>query len=264
MKPRVRSRAAVASVASALLSEISTRRDGHHAGAGAVFDGGDFGDAAFSGGRVDFRVAEISGGRVDFGYSRFSGAEVMFGSSRFKWHGDQFSGGEVNFASLKKWTTPPIGLPSEAPGLTFPSGEQSRIHWRRRINKCAGQTPATPSVRPGGRDTPTLGTSGHPSARTIDPSTTASRGSGSPAAGGYRPCASTGQAGRRSRGTGRRPRAWGSQGARVDRCRSRTYVAPQIRRSGAGPTCSSTFESRVQDPGHGSGPSGILTRNEEH
>jgi hypothetical protein len=101
------------------------------------------------------------------------------------------------------------------------------VRFRTDSESLAGRTRAAPSAPRGAQDRPTPATSGRPSARTIDPSKTASRGSGSPAAGGYRPCASTGQAGRRIRGTGRRARASGSWGARVDRCRSRTYVAPQ-------------------------------------
>ena len=38
---------------------------------GVVFDGGNFGDARFSGGRVLFNSAEFSGGRVSFGGAGF-------------------------------------------------------------------------------------------------------------------------------------------------------------------------------------------------
>jgi uncharacterized protein YjbI with pentapeptide repeats len=61
---------------------------------GVVFDGGDFIDAVFSGGRVDFREAEFSGGRVNFVGAKFSGSEVWF-------HGAKFSGGEVRFVGAE-------------------------------------------------------------------------------------------------------------------------------------------------------------------
>jgi Pentapeptide repeats (9 copies) len=56
--------------------------------AGAVFDGGDFSGAKFSGGTVDFTGAEFPGGRVNF-----AGAE--------------FSGGTVDFSQVASWTQPP-------------------------------------------------------------------------------------------------------------------------------------------------------------
>src|SRR5215813_11848848 len=58
---------------------------------GAVFDGGDFSDAQFSGGRVDFTGAGFSGGRVDFTSAGFSGGRVDFSDA-------QFSGGTVDFS----------------------------------------------------------------------------------------------------------------------------------------------------------------------
>jgi uncharacterized protein YjbI with pentapeptide repeats len=58
--------------------------------ASAVFDGGDFRGAVFSGGQVCFRGAVFSGGQVRFGGARFSGGTVDFSEARF-------SGGEVNF-----------------------------------------------------------------------------------------------------------------------------------------------------------------------
>ncbi len=57
---------------------------------GAVFDGGDFGGAEFSGGLVSFGRAELSGGTVSFSGAEFSGGTVTFASAAF-------SGGTVNF-----------------------------------------------------------------------------------------------------------------------------------------------------------------------
>src|SRR6516225_925526 len=58
--------------------------------AGAVFDGGDFSGAKFTGGTVNFVGAEFSGGTVSFGGAEFSGGTVKFA-------GAKFSGGIVNF-----------------------------------------------------------------------------------------------------------------------------------------------------------------------
>src|SRR5499427_8991394 len=58
--------------------------------AGAVFDGGDFGGAKFSGGTVNFVGAEFSGGTVGFGYAGFSGGIINFS-------GAKFSGAAVGF-----------------------------------------------------------------------------------------------------------------------------------------------------------------------
>jgi hypothetical protein len=57
---------------------------------GAVFDGGDFSDAEFSGGSVMFTRARFSGDRVGFSNVRFSGGDVSFIRA-------QFSGGTVGF-----------------------------------------------------------------------------------------------------------------------------------------------------------------------
>src|SRR5215475_3716141 len=46
--------------------------------AGAVFDGGDFSGAKFTGGTVNFVGAEFSGGTVSFGGAEFSGGTVKF------------------------------------------------------------------------------------------------------------------------------------------------------------------------------------------
>ena len=56
--------------------------------AGAVFDGGDFSEAKFSGGTVSFSSAEFSSQTVDFA-------------------GAQFSGGTVDFSRVASWTQPP-------------------------------------------------------------------------------------------------------------------------------------------------------------
>ncbi|MDQ2815042.1 MAG: pentapeptide repeat-containing protein [Actinomycetota bacterium] len=61
---------------------------------GAVFDGGDFSDAVFSGGTVDFSDAVFSGGTVDFSHARFSGGTVYFSHARF-------SGGRVDFSHAR-------------------------------------------------------------------------------------------------------------------------------------------------------------------
>jgi uncharacterized protein YjbI with pentapeptide repeats/membrane protein implicated in regulation of membrane protease activity len=57
---------------------------------GAVFDGGDFSEARFNGGIVQFAGAVFSSGKVNFRGSTFSGGKVYF-------NGAMFSGGEVNF-----------------------------------------------------------------------------------------------------------------------------------------------------------------------
>jgi hypothetical protein len=73
---------------------------------GAVFDGGDFsraefsgsyvnfGGAVFAGGLVDFRRAVFSGGTVYFARAEFSGARVDFSRA-------EFSGGTVNLRDAK-------------------------------------------------------------------------------------------------------------------------------------------------------------------
>src|SRR5262245_16345958 len=61
---------------------------------GAVFDGGDFGHARFSGGQVSFVGAKFSSGEVSFDHACFSGGQVSFGSA-------EFSGGEVRFGEAR-------------------------------------------------------------------------------------------------------------------------------------------------------------------
>jgi hypothetical protein len=67
---------------------------------GAVFDGGDFDYARFSGGKVNFGDARFSG-EVGFGHVRFSGGEVSFTGAEFAGgtvsFGARFSGGTVSF-----------------------------------------------------------------------------------------------------------------------------------------------------------------------
>ncbi|MER7875787.1 pentapeptide repeat-containing protein [Streptomyces solisilvae] len=61
---------------------------------GVTFDGGDFGGAVFSGGRVTFDGAQFSKGMVDFRLAQFSGGTVSF-------VGAVFSGCRVNFGGAK-------------------------------------------------------------------------------------------------------------------------------------------------------------------
>jgi uncharacterized protein YjbI with pentapeptide repeats len=68
---------------------------------GAVFDGGDFIGARFSGSTVSFNDAEFSGGEVRFYGAEFSGSTVGFYGARFSggtvYFGARFSGGRVHF-----------------------------------------------------------------------------------------------------------------------------------------------------------------------
>jgi hypothetical protein len=57
---------------------------------GVVFDGGDFYEAQFSGGMVNFSSARFSSGKVNFGRAQFSDGLISFYEA-------QFSGGEVSF-----------------------------------------------------------------------------------------------------------------------------------------------------------------------
>jgi uncharacterized protein YjbI with pentapeptide repeats len=83
---------------------------------GAVFDGGDFGRATFSGGTVNFSDATFSGGDVRFSGATFSGGYVTFSGTTFSggyvyfsgatvsdgtvdFSGTTFSGGTVTFGS---------------------------------------------------------------------------------------------------------------------------------------------------------------------
>ncbi|MGH3154094.1 MAG: pentapeptide repeat-containing protein, partial [Streptosporangiaceae bacterium] len=67
--------------------------------AGAVFDGGDFRGAKFSGGTVGFAGAKFCG-TVSFSRAEFSSETVDFA-------GAEFSGGTVDFSRVASWTQPP-------------------------------------------------------------------------------------------------------------------------------------------------------------
>jgi uncharacterized protein YjbI with pentapeptide repeats len=73
---------------------------------GAVFDGGTFTRAKFSGGRVSFNGAEFFARSVLFNGAEFSGSEVSFEGAKFSggvvsFGGAEFSGGKVNFDSAE-------------------------------------------------------------------------------------------------------------------------------------------------------------------
>lgn len=68
----------------------------------AVFDGGDFSDVQFSGGRLSFRSARFEGGTVNFNDAEFGDGRVDFGGAVFSggtvnFRGARFDGGRVNF-----------------------------------------------------------------------------------------------------------------------------------------------------------------------
>ena len=74
--------------------------------AGAVFDGGDFRGAKFSGGMVNFVGAEFSGGTVNFAGAEFAGGTINFAGAKFSGAGvnfflAKFSGAMVDFAGAK-------------------------------------------------------------------------------------------------------------------------------------------------------------------
>lgn len=85
---------------------------------GAVFDGGDFYDAEFSGGTVRFSGAGFAAGEVTFNYARFSGADVMF-------YDASFSGAKVRFdwAAISGGTVSFIRARFSAGAVTFGSAE---------------------------------------------------------------------------------------------------------------------------------------------
>jgi uncharacterized protein YjbI with pentapeptide repeats len=73
---------------------------------GAVFDGGDFTDAKFTGGKVNFADAKFTGSKVRFTRAEFSGGEVsflgaVFSGSTVDFIGARFSGGKVFFTQAK-------------------------------------------------------------------------------------------------------------------------------------------------------------------
>src|SRR6516164_10721 len=61
---------------------------------GAVFDGGDFSHAGFSGGEISFSEAKFRCGEISFSGARFSGGRVSFA-------GAEFSGSQVSFAGAE-------------------------------------------------------------------------------------------------------------------------------------------------------------------
>ena len=73
---------------------------------GVIFDGGNFLQARFSGGQVDFSEAKFSGATVSFGGAEFSGATVSFrdaefSGSRVDFSAAEFSGGTVSFGGAE-------------------------------------------------------------------------------------------------------------------------------------------------------------------
>lgn len=97
---------------------------------GAVFDGGEFRSAWFSGGTVTFDRARFSGGTIDFSSAEFSGGMVYFGRARFSggtidFSGAQFSGGEVDFIDAHDWSFPPAFPWTDTPpsGVELPKLE---------------------------------------------------------------------------------------------------------------------------------------------
>jgi uncharacterized protein YjbI with pentapeptide repeats len=70
---------------------------------GAVFDGGNFIGAQFTGGTVNFNGAQFAGGTVKFIGAQFAGGTVTFNDAQFAggevtFSGAQFTGGEVTFS----------------------------------------------------------------------------------------------------------------------------------------------------------------------
>ncbi len=69
---------------------------------GAVFDGGDFSEAVFSGGQVNFNAANFTGSEVSFAAASFSGSKVDFNYANFTgghvyFNAANFTGGTINF-----------------------------------------------------------------------------------------------------------------------------------------------------------------------
>ncbi|EFL29535.1 conserved hypothetical protein [Streptomyces viridochromogenes DSM 40736] len=88
---------------------------------GVTFDGGDFSQAAFSGGSVDFRGATFCAGRVSFRQATFSGGTVYFSGVSFSggtvsFRQATFSGGEVDFSGADFSAGTVSFLQSTAPG----------------------------------------------------------------------------------------------------------------------------------------------------
>ena len=142
----------------------------------ARFCGGDvhFTAAEFSDGEVCFAGAEFSGGETDFSGAKFCGSAVTFhwakyrngGNVRFvgaefadgqaDFAGGEFSGGRVDFSvakfsgatvrlePLEDWSVPAVGLPQDAPGLTYPPAPHGPQKLRE-ITVWPGQRPRRPS-----------------------------------------------------------------------------------------------------------------------
>lgn len=71
---------------------------------GVVFEGGDFRNVIFSGGRVSFRDAVFASGTLDFGGAIFAGARADFGGAKFldgvvNLGSGEFRGGDINFGT---------------------------------------------------------------------------------------------------------------------------------------------------------------------
>ena len=73
---------------------------------GAVFDGGDFSGAQFTGGTVDFRGAQFTGGTVNFAGAQFTDGDVDLTGAQFTggtvyFGGAQVTGGTVSFGDAQ-------------------------------------------------------------------------------------------------------------------------------------------------------------------
>ncbi|MCZ4607391.1 pentapeptide repeat-containing protein [Streptomyces sp. Lzd4kr] len=72
---------------------------------GVVFDGGDFSDVEFSGGRVAFHYAEFTGSGVDFSGTTFAGdvsfRGAKFAGGRVDFNGATFEGSQVSFVGAQ-------------------------------------------------------------------------------------------------------------------------------------------------------------------
>jgi uncharacterized protein YjbI with pentapeptide repeats len=116
--------------------------------AGAVFDGGDFRGAKFSGGTVSFAGAEFCGGTVNFAGAEFCGGTVNFAGAQFSGAGvnfflAKFSGAMADFAGAKiSGGTVGFGHAEFSGGPVNFSGAKfcgAAVHFSR--SKFAGQSP---------------------------------------------------------------------------------------------------------------------------
>lgn len=131
---------------------------------GAVFDGGSFNQAQFSGGDVSFENAVFSGlvdfscaefirGSVDFSHAKFSSGTVSFFSAEFSggfidftegaffvgmvdFKNAKFSGSDVNFSNPVDWSIPPrfpwSGRPPQ--GVTLPAKKDESARFPRTVD----------------------------------------------------------------------------------------------------------------------------------